>query len=157
MNLNKFPQLELDMMAISNVKYVPIFNIFVKDLSVDWYARLGKYIKCKGTVVSHKVYPKNKIDDDTLGIIFTTTTLSGVVLDRMFGVPFIHSQFGNSFCENMIFEGCASYFINFHDTKMHISYDHKGVKIEVHKDTKPEIIYEILCKLVEKFIQNEPA
>ena len=92
-----------------------------------------------------------KIDDfnnpynrfySNLSTMFTTTVLDDVSLRKMFGEPILHSEFGEGFDgdwdeelqeykDSDIIESCASYFITSGGVDFHISYDHRGTKIEI--------------------------
>lgn len=77
-----------------------------------------------------------------LSTMFTTAVLDDVSLRKMFGESILHSEFGEGFDgdwdeelqeykDSDITESCASYFITSGGVDFHISYDHRGTKIEI--------------------------
>jgi cobyrinic acid a,c-diamide synthase len=143
--------------------YTPIMNIMINNHSENWYAELGKYIaetldieeipslnffanKLKeGRGIIKKI--KDFISGETntyecIGMFFLTSTLDRRALEKMFGKPLLHSEFGEGFKgkyddetdeygEPEIKEYYASYFVNVGGKEFHIGYDHRGTGIEI--------------------------
>ena len=150
--------------------YTPIMNIIMNNRSRDWYAELGQYIidtldietipelsffsnklKEKKSIIS-KV--KDFINSDnrtytSIAISFLTSALNENSLEKMFGKPLLHDEFGegfegeyddetDEFEEPEVKESYASYFVNVSGTNFHIGYDHRGTGIEIEVPNKFE-------------------
>lgn len=134
------------------INFTPIMNVMMNNRNKDWYSELGKYIestidiervpeleflsnrikKKKGSVIT-KI--KNFLGDDdrlsfSIASFFLTSALNDKSLNKMFGVPLLHNEFGEGFGKKKL-SRYASYFINVGDTNFHIGYDHRGTRIEV--------------------------
>lgn len=152
------PQVDLGNMMSGVVKYQPIFNILMNDLPRVWYDKLGQYIKNNYLNLQADYGIRPSCDDSSLSICFISgSMLSLVSLGIMFGEPLLHSSFGEGPSEvDPEFSteyDYASYFVTISDCLFHIGYDHRGTKIECPVNTKPELIYESLCEIVNRFIE----
>lgn len=166
--------------------YTPIMNIMMNNRSKDWYAELGKYIaenldiqkipylsffadklkkeKSLITKIKNFLSPSDEIYS-SIAIHFITSVLDEVVLEKMFGKPLLHSEFGEGFDgewneekddydEPEIKEFYASYFVNVAGTNFHIGYDHRGTGIEIQKPSKFKWMGDISDKTAEKCFES---
>lgn len=130
--------------------------------SENWYAELGKYITHTLNIekIPHLSYFANRVKEkgvitkikdfispdsrtySGIAINFLTAALDEVALERMFGKPLLHSEFGEGFDgewneelddydEPQIKDFYASYFVNIDGVEFHIGYDHRGTGIEI--------------------------
>lgn len=143
--------------------YTPVINIILNNRSKNWYAELGKYI-CE-TMDIEKIPELNflasklkerknivtKIKDfispeirtyESVAMFFQTQALDSEALEKMFGKPLLHNEFGEGFDgdydeetdeygEPEIKESFASYLVNVGGTNFHIGYDHRGTSVEI--------------------------
>lgn len=175
--------------------YTPIMNIIMNNRSQNWYAELGKYItetldikkisylsffvdklkERKGLITKLKdfVSPESRTYT-SIAINFLTGVLDEKALERMFGKPIFHDEFGEGFDgeydektdeygEPEIKESYASYFVNVGGTEFHIGYDHRGTGIEIEipneyqwsdkgsSDEEAKKCFESLKKLVDLY------
>ena len=173
--------------------YTPIMNIMMNNRSENWYAELGKYIteeldiekipylsffadnlkERKGLITKIKdfISPENRTYT-SIAIHFLTGVLDEKALEKMFGKPLLHDEFGEGFDgeydeetdeydEPEIKESYASYFVNVEGTNFHIGYDHRGTGIEIEipskfnygvfSDKDSEKCFESVKKLVDLY------
>lgn len=175
--------------------YTPIMNIMLNSRTTgNWYAKLGVYItetldiekipylgfyvdklkERKGIITKIKdfVSPESRTYT-SIAIHFLTGVLDEKALEKMFGKPYFHSEFGEGFegeydeeadeyGEPEIEESYASYIVNVGDTYFHIGYDHRGTNIEVEvpkgfeyntivSDAEGRRCFEALKKLVDLY------
>jgi len=148
--------------------YTPIMNIIMNNRSENWYAELGKYItetldiekipylgffvdklkERKGIITKIKdfISPESRTYT-SIAINFLTGVLDEKELEKMFGKPIFHNEFGEGFegeydeetdeyGEPEVKESYASYFVNVDGTNFHIGYDHRGTNIEIEIPSK---------------------
>jgi hypothetical protein len=174
--------------------YTPIMNIIMNNRSENWYGELGLYItetldiekipylsffvdklkERKGIITKLKdfISPDSRIYT-SIAIHFLTGALDEKALEKMFGKPYLHSEFGEGFDgewndekddydEPEIKEFYASYFVNVGGTNFHIGYDHRGTGIEIEipnkfnydgdfSDTEAKKCFESLKKVVDLY------
>ncbi len=148
--------------------YTPIMSIIMNNRSENWYAELGKYItenldienipylsffvdklkERKGIITKIKDFISPESQTYTsIAISFLTGVLDEESLEKMFGKPLFHNEFGEGFdgeyddetdeyVDPNIKESYASYFVNVGGTNFHIGYDHRGTGIEIEVSTK---------------------
>jgi len=137
--------------------YTPIMNIFLNNRSKNWYAEIGKYIvenlDCEKIpdlsfmlkslkekrVKKFSVFSGNDENEHSyfsIASMFLTSTLDGKVLEKMFGKPLLHREFGEGFDGPGIKESYASYFVDLEGTEFHIGFDHRGTRIEMRIPSK---------------------
>lgn len=146
------------------INFTPILNVMMNNRNKDWYSELGKYIestidiervpelefisnrikKEKGSVIT-KI--KNFLGDDRLSFsiasFFLTSALNDKSLNKMFGDPLLHNEFGEGFGKKKL-SRYASYFINVGGTNFHIGYDHRGTRIEIElKKNEPTSVLNV--------------
>lgn len=132
--------------------YVKILSIIMGNRSKNWYDILGRYIvdnidiskepqlmffadelkKKSGSSGGIKNFT-GSVDRtySSIAIFFTTSVLDEKALQKMFGNPYFHSEFGEGFDWPTIKDSYASYFVNIGGTNFHIGYDHRGTNIEI--------------------------
>jgi hypothetical protein len=151
------------------VYYTPIMNIIMNNRSKNWYAELGEYInetlniekipelvflsnmlkERKGIITKIKDFfsPESRTYQSSIAIHFITSVLDEKALEKMFGKPIFHNEFGEGFDgewneekddydEPEIKDFYASYFVNVGGTDFHIGYDHRGTGIEIQIPNK---------------------
>lgn len=107
----------------------PIMNILMNDRAKEWYVLIGKYFleQCGEENItdymSDKLKNGSKKDKETsyrmIGIYFLTSYLDESSLNKMFGKPICHDEFGEGFEPRRKYEYC-SYFVNINGHKAHI-------------------------------------
>jgi len=166
--------------------YTPIMNIIMNNRSENWYAELGKYIvetldiekisyldyfvdklkerKSLITKIKDFISPESRTYT-SIAIHFLTGVLDEKTLERMFGKPLFHNEFGEGFegeydeeadeySEPEIKEYYASYFVNVGGTNFHIGYDHRGTHIEIQKPSKFKWNGDISDKTAKKCFES---
>ena len=168
------------------IHYTPIMNIKMNNRSKDWYTELGKYIteeldiekipylsffadklkERKGLITKIKDFIGTESRTyASIAINFLTGVLDEKSLEKMFGRPILHNEFGEGFegeydeetderGEPDIKESYASYFVNVGGIELHIGYDHRGTSIEIQKPSKFRWGGEISDKVAQKCFES---
>ena len=84
------------------------------------------------------------------------------MLQKLFGDPLFHNEFGEGFegeydeetdeytdPENK--HDFASYFVSIDGVKFHIGYDHRGTTIEVEDNTNPKKLVDCIKTMIDKY------
>jgi hypothetical protein len=159
----------------------PQLNILINDRTKDWYGEVGRYFvdlfdgklppetglsfyddKIKNLSIIDKLSGKTDRVYNTIGIFLFTSVFDADVLQKLFGDPLFHDEFGEGFegeydeetdeytePENKY--GFASYFVNIDGVKFHIGYDHRGTTMEVERETTPEKLVDCIKTLINKY------
>lgn len=174
--------------------YTRIMNIIMNNRSKNWYDILGRYIVDNIDIskepqlmfYADKLKEKSSLSGriknftgfidrtySSIAIFFITSVLDEKALQKMFGNPYFHSEFGEGFddeydeetdeyIEPTIKDSYASYFVNVGGTNFHIGYDHRGTNIEIEipnkfnydsgfSDEEAKRCFESLKKLVDLY------
>jgi hypothetical protein len=154
-------------------------NPAVQNLLNDTNGEVGKYFvdlfdgklpgrlsfyddKIRDLGVIDKLSGKSDRVYNTIGIFLFTSVFDDDVLQKLFGDPLFHDEFGEGFegeydeetdeytePENKY--GFASYFVEIDGVKFHIGYDHRGTTMEVEEGTTPEKLVDCIKKLIDKY------
>jgi len=122
-------------------------HLFFNNHSRDWFADLGQYII--ETLEIEKIPQLEFLTSQSqssrymasLAIHFISSVLDEEALQKMFGPPLLHEEFGEGFTgkynpetddyeEPEIKASYASYFVKIQNSLVHIGYDHRGTNIE---------------------------
>lgn len=141
-------------------------NYGVNFKEFDGYQLLGEYIRCEleklDNLTRQLEFYLSKMD--TLAIFFIAG-MEEDVLQRMFGEPVYHNEFGEGFegvynpttqkySKPLRKESYASYMIELNNYIFHIGYDHRGTRIEVQSDIDPKVLLECLKEISDLYIKN---
>ena len=163
--------------------YDSTLNIMVSWVALmggkNWYEDLSDYIFQSLNLGSVKI-PKLQYAIDshidkrgsTLAIHFISDILNSDALEKIFGKPYLHNEFGEGFYgeydpekgeygDPKIKEMHASYFINIGGNNLHIGYDHRGTMIEMevqrgqkYSNELAESCFESMKDLVDLYKQK---
>jgi len=137
---------------------------------VNLYEEIGEYLVRKGEELGKDIpYPMplgNGIPGNRAhvfnAIMFFTGLLNEDTLQRMFGEPIDHDEFGEGFTEydeddNPINERdytYSSYIIEINGNLYHIGYDHRGTKIDGERGLRQEDVLLDMVSLVDKYLEH---
>ena len=183
MRIKKFNESsDLEKCMSGEVEYTPQMNIFhgsPKSREKNYYEEIGRYIykAYKGDLpeslifFGDKLRSKNPLDIslrnrayESLTIFFLTSTLSPEVMQKLWGDPVFHDEFGEGFegeyddetdetSEPENKSQFASYFVEIDGVKLHIGYDHRGTSFEAEVGTTPDKLSSVLKNLVDKVVE----
>jgi len=123
--------------------------------NMDMFSELGEYLRNVAPDdwdpmgVRMMELGDNLAGNRFLGMAFFTTFLNGDILEKVFGSPINHSEFGEGFETNRDY-WFSSYIIEINGHLYHVGYDHRGTAFEpdvttsyddVMKDAKSLIDY----------------
>ena len=170
---------ELKSYINGKTRLTPQLNILINDRSKDWYAEVGRYFvdlfdgklpgrlsfydnKIKELGIVDKLSGKSDRVYNTIGIFLFTSVFDEEVLQKLFGDPLFHNEFGEGFegeydeetdeytdPENK--HDFASYFVSIDGVKFHIGYDHRGTTMEVKEGTTPEKLVDCIKTMIDKY------
>jgi len=154
----------------------PIANILMNDHTKDWYVEIGKYIlkvfkpdELPDTLpfrdeIKKLVNNKTKIGrvlnflgkspieeriHSSLGIFFVTASLDNDTLNKLWGEPLWHREFGEG-GKGMRRGTFASYFVEINGTKFHIGFDERGTSMEVELQTAPQTLFSCIEDIIDE-------
>lgn len=141
-------------------KYEPELNILMNARNKDLYGELGKYICSKypdGTPPFLPLFTKGKRYYSSVAISFFSSYLGQEALQKMFGEPLYHNEFGEgSHGDNdpdLKGHDYASYFVKVDGVDLHIGFDHRGTRIEANPAVSPEKLVEVFKSLFDKYYE----
>ena len=185
--------MELSDMINGKVNYTSNLNILINDFKGKWYSKIGQYIldtigidnlpgNLKILLKNNTTKKKNlKIllngmshQENILrlvGTFFMTGSggLDDKSLDKMFGDPVYHQEFGEGFHgdydelldtrhpptdERKQKNSYASYFLTINGVKTHIGFDHRGTSIEMEQGTTPKNAFNVIKSLIDIYKQE---
>ena len=147
-----------------------IVNVFGDDLpqNLSFFSDKVNIERCtKGVRLQYEIERALNVFSDQLNstyssiaIFFLTGTIYIEALEKMFGYPLYHDEFGEGFdgeyneetdeySEPEIKDSFASYFVEVNGVKIHIGCDHRGTKLEFEKGTSGEDALECCKGLVD--------
>lgn len=143
-------------------------NVLMNVKNADYFVHIGEYFlnACEKTNkstdeiefsrnIGRKKAGKKRDNFRSVAIYFITSFLNRESLEKMFGPPVYHNEFGEGFDEeDNINYNCLSYFIEINNDYYHITNDHRGTSVEVPREGDPEKIVNDIKELIDLYIEK---